>query len=344
MKKTLLTLAFPLCAMFAAAQGSKTFTDDLVVSINGTSTDPMPAEISVTEQGDGTCDISLANFQLVSDGDALPVGNIELTGIQIEEKDGWNHFTTSQTIQIAPGDDDTKEWLGPMLGDVPVNMTGTYNDDRFHCTIDIYMEMLEQDIHVTFGYDPAVYESVKNYKDMLTVTIDGESTEPQEAGIRVGKLVTGSYELALQNFMLSADGDVLHVGNITLTGVQAEDMGAYTAIATKQTIQIEPGNYDAEWIGPILGDVPIDMTGKFTAEQLYCTIDIDMSGTLGQVIHVTFGDVSTAIRPTLAATRDDLVDVYAVNGVCLRRHVAPADALSGLGRGIYIVGGKKVIK
>lgn len=38
------------------------------------------------------------------------------------------------------------------------------------------------------------------------------------------------------------------------------------------------------------------------------------------------------------------VDVYTISGVCVRKNVPAASALNGLSRGIYIVGGQKVVK
>lgn len=38
------------------------------------------------------------------------------------------------------------------------------------------------------------------------------------------------------------------------------------------------------------------------------------------------------------------VDVYTLSGVCVRKNVPAASALNGLSRGVYIVGGQKVVK
>ena len=46
----------------------------------------------------------------------------------------------------------------------------------------------------------------------------------------------------------------------------------------------------------------------------------------------------------MAEATPEKVDVYSIDGVCLRRQVEPAQALQGLRHGIYIVGGKKVKK
>ena len=38
-----------------------------------------------------------------------------------------------------------------------------------------------------------------------------------------------------------------------------------------------------------------------------------------------------------------MVDVYSINGACLRRHVSEKQALQGLPTGVYIVGNKKYV-
>ena len=114
--------------------------------------------------------------------------------------------------------------------------------------------------------------------------------------------------------------------------------------ATKQIIAIQPGETGApeEWFGPMLGDVPIDMQGQLTADKLYCTIDIDMMTSLEQIIKVTFGEELTGIAAVQGnAAR---VNVYGIDGRIIRSNVSAADALNGLPRGIYVVGGKKVLK
>ena len=50
---------------------------------------------------------------------------------------------------------------------------------------------------------------------------------------------------------------------------------------------------------------------------------------------------TTAIQAT--ETTPAMVDVYGINGVCLRQQVDTKHALQGLSRGIYIVNGKKYI-
>jgi hypothetical protein len=41
---------------------------------------------------------------------------------------------------------------------------------------------------------------------------------------------------------------------------------------------------------------------------------------------------------------DDVVDVYTIDGVKVKKAVKATEALQGLSKGLYIVGGKKVVK
>ena len=153
MKKFLLSMAVALTAMFATAQ-TKTYTDELVVTINGTVSDPMQTTINVEPKTDGTYTLSLLNFIMVSGEDAIPVGNIVVPGISYQTVNGIDNFASKQDIVITEGSIEAEEWLGPMLGDVPVDMTGKMTEYKLYCNIDIDMTaMLGQTINVKFGQE-----------------------------------------------------------------------------------------------------------------------------------------------------------------------------------------------
>lgn len=188
-------------------------------------------------------------------------------------------------------------------------------------------------------------QNVKTYTDNIVVTVNGESTAPMPATILMEDMQDGTCTLSLKNFALAAGEDFMYVGNIELPGITLQDEGAYQSFATQQTITIQPGDDKSKtWLGPILGLVPIDMQGKIAGDKLYCTIDIDMQETIGQIIGVVFGQDPTGIHAATVGNPAARVNVYNVNGQCIRRGVLAADALSGLSRGIYIVNGKKIIK
>lgn len=153
MKKTLLSLLVALAGLSAMAQTTTNYDEKLIVSINGEASDSVPAAIIVTDNGDGTIDFSLKNFML----DDIAVGNIDLKSVAKTSKGGYSEIQTKQTITIAPGDDpevDPDAWLGPMLGEVPIDLSGKLDDTHMYVTINIdMMSSLEQMILVTVGQD-----------------------------------------------------------------------------------------------------------------------------------------------------------------------------------------------
>lgn len=188
-------------------------------------------------------------------------------------------------------------------------------------------------------------QTSKTYTDDLIVTINEVSAPAQKSNIDFVNHEDGTCDFILKNFCLGEGEEVIYVGNIELKNVTLTAGEGYNTFNVQQTITIQPGD-DAskDWLGPLLDQVPIDMKGKISEDQLYCTIDIDMTTTLGQTIEVTFGsDIMTGITH-VSVTTDKLVDVYSLAGALLRSHVAPENALNGLQSGVYVVNGKKVIK
>ena len=117
------------------------YSNDLSVTINGECTPPQPTEIQLIDEKDGSTSLALNNFMLVSGEDAMPVGNIYLTNVQ---RSGENpmRLTTTQKIAIMPGDlPGIDFWLGPMLGDVPVELNAEVADGKMTATIDIDMQV-----------------------------------------------------------------------------------------------------------------------------------------------------------------------------------------------------------
>ena len=114
MKKTLLLAAFGIFSLAGFAQTSKTYTDDLVVSIDGVSAPAQESNIEFVNNENGTCNFLLKNFCL----GAFPVGNIELKNVELVSGSAYNTFETQQIINILPGDDPNvpeEDWIGPGL-------------------------------------------------------------------------------------------------------------------------------------------------------------------------------------------------------------------------------------
>ncbi len=137
----------------------------------------------------------------------------------------------------------------------------------------------------------------KEFTDDLYVTVNGETTGPQETTVVVEYLSDGNITLVLKNFVLdSGDGDYIPVGNIEVDNMTlSQEAGvSYGTFHYVGDVTIKDGDDGIDWVGPwLLGTIPIDMSGELNDTQLYLTIDIDLTSSLGQVIYVKFGEEIT---------------------------------------------------
>jgi len=154
------------------------------------------------------------------------------------------------------------------------------------------------------------------YTGPLKVVINGEATEQDNVQVELTQTSNG-YTLTLKNFVLVSDDVKLPVGDIVLSNVAGIDEYGYTTIRFNDNIQITAGSDPAygadEWIGPMLGDVPIDMTTRFTSTSLATSIDIDLSAVLGQTIQVSLYGIVPVIKGDV--NEDNNVTVGDVNAV-----------------------------
>ena len=189
MKKVLLTMFMAVTTLVAMAQTTN-YTDNLVVTINGISNEPQKTDIAVEQNNDGTYTLSLNKFILISGEDIMPVGNIVLENIVVTEENGIKSFAVERNIIITAGDENESDWLGPMLGEVPVSLTGKMDAEKLYCTIDIDMSaMLGQIINVVFGDENSVTSisniAVENAENVIYDITGRRVNEITEAGIYI---------------------------------------------------------------------------------------------------------------------------------------------------------------
>ena len=144
----------------------------------------------------------------------------------------------------------------------------------------------------------AVSSMATDYKDMMTVSLDGKPTTPTETTISVEKTDDSGYTLSLKNFVLyMTSGDQVFpmpVGTIVLENVEAVTKGDVTTLKTSQDIEIAEGDdptYEGSWIGPGLSEdgtlIPVNMTGEIRGDKFYTVININF---MGMNIDVVFGN------------------------------------------------------
>ena len=137
---------------------TKTYTEDLYVTMGMNTADKQPANIQVETLENGNINFVLKNFVLVAGEEIMPIGNIAVENIEVASD---NTFSFNGGIELAEGDDPAYAdmWMGPTVnlmcgGNVPINMVGEFiGDDHVVVYISIKIAaIVGYDVEVHLGY------------------------------------------------------------------------------------------------------------------------------------------------------------------------------------------------
>ena len=172
------------------------YTDDLVISANGTPAPAQKATITVTKYLDGTYNMMLKNFSFGEGDEALLIGDVTMSNITGKEENGAITFETEQDAIITNGED-----IAEMLeGKVHLKMKGILKDGKLKALITL--EVFGQNIKADFGG----YESG-------TVGINGITTSTNSANGAIYDL-SGRQLKTMQkgiNIVRGKDGKIIKV-------------------------------------------------------------------------------------------------------------------------------------
>lgn len=140
----------------------------------------------------------------------------------------------------------------------------------------------------------AVSAMATDYKDIMTVTVNGVQATPTENTISIEDKGENGYTLSLKNFVMYMEGEPMPVGTIVLENVGATANGEVTTLKTNQKITIAEGddpNFAGQWLGPILSAtgelIPVNLVGEIRGDKFYTVINIYFSE---MDIKVVFGN------------------------------------------------------
>ena len=310
------------------------YEDDIVVTVNGSSTEPQLATIVKNNMSDGTTQFIIKNFKLGT----MAVGNITLSDVTINA-DG--SFSTTQEIQIEAGDDESvSSWMGPMItagcdGSVPIVMSGKITDYALYVTIDIdLMDALEQIIYVQFGYDFKNYTLSSEYG---TICIPTAAALP--TGVKAYSCATVTNNVLDLTEVSSLAANTPYIlqktgseASYTILTTEKSDAEVYTAgclngvLAEKKYAPV--GSYVLQNLDGNIAFYQVSSTDPITVPANRCYLT-----TTANVKALAFPDGTlTSISEIQAA--DEKAVIYDLSG----RRVSKAT------KGIYIINGKKVIK
>ena len=128
-----------------------------------------------------------------------------------------------------------------------------------------------------------------DYTDQLLVVVNGVGSQ-QEATISVTEH-DGLYDLNLKNFTLMSDDAAMPVGNVELKDITPEPAGDAIFLRADRNITVTSGDQPGVdlWMGPSLGELPVQVTAVLRGQQLDALIDLDLMALMKQMVSVRFG-------------------------------------------------------
>lgn len=129
-------LALSALALSALLVSATDYSRPLKVFVNGTQVHSGNATVNLEQQSSGKYTLKLSNFEM---GAAGAVGTITVADIDSTICASTTCLNGQQTIKIASGDDASKTWIGPSLGDVPAIMKGELSGDSLNAILNIFM-------------------------------------------------------------------------------------------------------------------------------------------------------------------------------------------------------------
>ncbi len=157
-----------------AVESTNYYNENLIVTINEESSDPIAANVTVETLENGSINFILKNFQLSED---INVGNILVEELPLTIGEGFDTFSFKGRIDITPGNIDgvaEETYLGPFISPVPVDIKGKIRGEKVYLTIDIdMMDMLGQIIYVSFSQDfySVIYKANNEVVGVQNVTV-----------------------------------------------------------------------------------------------------------------------------------------------------------------------------
>lgn len=340
------------------------YENDLLVALNGQGTPTQKAKIQLIKELDGTTSLALNNFVLGSGDEALAVGNIKLTNLEIKD----NKIQATQTINITEGDDPAYEgkWFGPQLGEVPVSLNATLiNDQTIEAIIDIPLAPGFMEVKVTFAETQTYTEGkALNLTNGLTNFVYNRTFPAGWNTICLPFATTTAAfgEGVKAQAFISADNNGLNFGEVTeleankpylIYFKEAKETPTYFGTEITSTTPVSVTFGDFTFCGSY--EDSISMAGKYgvadqgnvqklmlggegstlKATRAYFT----KSGDQPAMININLDGNATGIE-NIEQNQADIYDIYNLQGQLIRKN---ATSLNGLAKGIYIVNGKKVM-
>ncbi len=197
MKKTLLTLFVQLIAVCAMAQ-TDVYTGNLNVKMGIVPLAEMSdIPLEMTKKENGNYSVVLRNFSIELLGNVFNVGNISIPDITAKESANSISLEskpqgTENNIILSAGDDPEVDWLGPVLGGVQGEVSGTLKGENLELDIPLNVVINGKEMPLKINYKgkktsssgiDSITKDSDSLSDSVPYTLSGVPTSSSYKGI-----------------------------------------------------------------------------------------------------------------------------------------------------------------
>lgn len=197
MKKTLLTLFVQLIAVCAMAQ-TDVYTGNLNVKMGIVPLAEMSdIPLEMTKKENGNYSVVLRNFSIELLGNVFNVGNISIPDITAKESANSISLEskpqgTENNIILSAGDDPEVDWLGPVLGGVQGEVSGTLKGENLELDIPLNVVINGKEMPLKINYKgkktsssgiDSITKDSDSLSDSVHYTLSGVPTSSSYKGI-----------------------------------------------------------------------------------------------------------------------------------------------------------------
>lgn len=197
MKKTLLTLFVQLIAVCAMAQ-TDVYTGNLNVKMGIVPLAEMSdIPLEMTKKENGNYSVVLRNFSIELLGNVFNVGNISIPDITAKESANSISLEskpqgTENNIILSAGDDPEVDWLGPVLGGVQGEVSGTLKGENLELDIPLNVVINGKEMPLKINYKgkktsssgiDSITKNSDSLSDSVPYTLSGVPTSSSYKGI-----------------------------------------------------------------------------------------------------------------------------------------------------------------
>ena len=188
-----------------------------------------------------------------------------------------------------------------------------------------------------FVTQPMLTRSIKHLEEELNVLLI-ERTSKSFYLTDAGRIEAGVPYLVKP--LASATEMTLHDAAVTSTESTKTTIDGVNFIGTYSPTTIRSGEFFIADDMFYLADTDVSVKGY----RAYITLDSNPANQVNR-LRISIDGVPTGVEAILgdAAGAEKTVDVYTLNGMKMKSHVRKSQALDGLPKGIYIVGGQKTV-